>query len=518
MRYKGLLSFIILVALSPSLVALEMNFTVSNPSGLSCSENVRNLNDEQVDKIITEAEKLFKTGEKNLKTGNLNKAQENFDAAAEAIQMAGVDIESNFKLKEYFDRLLQRIEENELALAHHEEMAAQRYEPALIDEVGSVNLFRLKIDPKLRALVDQDLDNTVYSIPVTINDRVLQFLDYFQSDGRKRFQEGLRQSGRYMEMIERIFKQEDLPNDLIYMALVESSFNPLAYSRSRAKGIWQFIASTGKSYGLRKNKWIDERSDPEKSTRAAARYIKDLYNTFDDWHLVMAAYNAGEGAILRAIQRAQTRNFWELADGGYLPRETTNHVPAILASLIISKNPEKYGFQKRLDPPLRLEKASIGSATDLRVISKLIDVPVDRLKQLNPDLIGCITPLPYSDYQIKLPKGKGNVLSSLLAHLPAKQRLLSAENRISRRKALKDIPGTKILLASSHSANPSKRGETEYALQTKSGKIIHRVKRGENLYKIANLYNTTVDSVRDLNRLASEKLHPGDKITIFPGR
>src|SRR5438876_4065827 len=234
--------------------------------------------------------------------------------------------------------------------------------------------------------------------------------------------------GKFQPMIERILKEEGVPLDLIYLAQAESAFEPRAVSRAQAKGMWQFISSRGKEYGLRQTWWIDERNDPEKATRAAARHLKDLFQEFGDWYLAMAAYNSGPVRVQRALEKTGADNFWTLAERRALPKETINYVPNILALTIIGKNPEKYGFNVTPEPPLETERVQVDKATDLRVIAEAINVPVEDLRDLNTHVLRWTTPPDDQDFQLILPKGYGDKFNQQVSSLPESKRVLFREH------------------------------------------------------------------------------------------
>ena len=230
--------------------------------------------------------------------------------------------------------------------------------------------FSLEVLPKDRPKQAQEFD-----IPIVINAKVEQFIQYFQTTARKAFSNWLARSEKYIPFMRNHLKENGLPEDLVYMALIESGFNPYAYSRSKASGPWQFIYLTGKRYGLRSNWWIDERRDPEKSTIAAAKYLKDLYDMFECWYLAAAGYNAGEGKIATAMKRYRTEDFWELTKYRYLKQETKNYVPQMIAAALIAKDPERYGFVGiEYQEPLRYDKVRVPEVTDLRLIARACEV------------------------------------------------------------------------------------------------------------------------------------------------
>src|SRR5947207_4099689 len=243
----------------------------------------------------------------------------------------------------------------------------------------------------------------------------------------------------YRPMIQMILHEEGVPLDLIYLCQAESAFLPRALSRASAKGMWQFISSRGAEYGLSQTWWVDERSDPEKSTRAAARHLKDLYQEFGDWYLAMAAYNAGPVRIEKALEKTGADNFWSLANKRALPKETINYVPNILALTIIGKNPEKYGFNVLSAPPVETERVGVDKATDLRVIAEAIDVPIEQLRALNTHVLRWTTPPDDPDFQLVLPKGYAEKFNQQVASLPESKRIIIREHLVRKGETLGGI-------------------------------------------------------------------------------
>jgi len=313
----------------------------------------------------------------------------------------------------------------------------------------------------------------LFDYPVVVNRRVLSYVDFFLGRSRKLFEGGLVRSGRYLDMARQIFHEEGIPQDLVFLAHVESSFKYNARSRARAIGLWQFIRGTAQLYGLRCDAYVDERLDPEKETRAAARYLRDLYATFGDWHLALAAYNTGAGNVTRAIERAGTRDFWRLAETRHLMRETREFVPAILAATILAKSPGAYGLTELTDPPLIYERVTVSAPTDLRVVARLCGATLAELKLLNPALLVLQTPPRGGDYEIRVPAGMGERVAREITQIPPEDRLVFER---------------------------------------------HAVRRGETLARIAHRYGTTVRAIQDANRMGrSTVIHVGQSLTI-PGR
>ncbi|MGE5346080.1 MAG: LysM peptidoglycan-binding domain-containing protein [Acidithiobacillales bacterium] len=273
---------------------------------------------------------------------------------------------------------------------------------------------------------------TSFDIPVVVNDAVLRAVAYFQFRTPKAFAGALKRSGLYLPMMRRILREEGLPQDLVYMAMIESAFKSGAHSRARAHGFWQFIDGTARRYGLRRNRYLDERSDPEKSTRAAARYLKDLYEMFGDWYLAMAAYSAGEGKVLKGLQLLGAEDYWQLSAGTFLRRETREYVPFVLAAALISKNPLDYGFDVVPDPPLRFEVVHVHRPVDLAAVAGALGAPLSELQLLNSELRTRATPHGLSDYAVRVPDGTAERLASRLASLPAPAAV--AERRIKVRR------------------------------------------------------------------------------------
>lgn len=260
----------------------------------------------------------------------------------------------------------------------------------------------LKIPPRDHIKKDPEFD-----IPIVINGKVEQFIHYFQTKIREKFITWLGRSEKYIPFMKNVLKEHGLPEDLVYLALIESGFNPYAYSKAKAVGMWQFISLTGKRYGLRVDWWVDERRDPEKSTIAAAKYLKDLYDMFECWYLAAAGYNAGEFKIINAIKRYRTEDFWKLTHYKYLKRETKDYVPLMIAAALVAKDPEKYGFTEvEYQEPLRYEKVKVPALTDLSLIAKACDTSLEEIKDLNPEIQRRVTPPNEPEYEIKIPFGK----------------------------------------------------------------------------------------------------------------
>ena len=302
-----------------------------------------------------------------------------------------------------------------LALKEGDGFTEQRSEPAPIDEANEVTF---PVDPAVRAKAEAELRQTHSDLPLVMNDQVASFVNYFSTGkGRGAMEHGLVRAGLYRDMISRVLREEGVPQDLIYLAQAESGFHPLALSRAGARGMWQFMAGRASGYGLQRNWWVDERQDPEKATRAAARHLKDLYNQFGDWYLAMAAYNSGPGTVQRAVERTGYADFWELYRRNVLPAETRNYVPIILAVTIVAKNPAQYGFDQPPETPPAAEVVKVNYAVDLRLVAECIDVSAATLQDLNPSLLRMTTPKD-AEFDLRLPAGSGERFRAAIAAIP----------------------------------------------------------------------------------------------------
>ena len=342
-----------------------------------------------------------------------------------------------------------------------------------------------------------------------------------------------------------LLKENGLPEDLVYMALIESGFNPYAYSRSKASGPWQFIYLTGKRYGLRSNWWIDERRDPEKSTIAAAKYLKDLYDMFECWYLAAAGYNAGEKKIATAMKRYGTEDFWELTKYRYLKQETKDYVPQMIAAALIAKDPEKYGFVGiEYQEPLRYEKVKVPEVTDLRLIAQACEATVDEIKDLNPELPRWCTPPNFPDYEIKIPFGKrelflrnfeifspgqkfqfkthvvkkGDTFSKIARLYRVDLEPILEINRLNKKSRLSTGMNLLIPLPKGHDPKPDRMAREKSDGMDQNSKPVettYTIKKGDTLWSIANETGVNIGTLSRWNNLHLEKkLMPGDKLKI----
>jgi membrane-bound lytic murein transglycosylase D len=397
--------------------------------------------------------------------------------------------------------------------------------PAAIDEVAEMTF---PVDPRLKERAEEAAKSISHDLPLTVNDEVLSFLNFFQTPrGRTIVETGLSRAGRYREMISRVLREEGVPQDLIYLAQAESAFQPLALSRAGARGIWQFVAYRGHQYGLRHTWWIDERQDPEKATRAAAQHLRDLYGMFGDWYLAMAAYNCGPGNVQKGIERTGYADFWELYKRNALPRETKNYVPIILALTLIAKDAAHYNIQVEPETPAATDVVKPGRAIDLRLVAETIDVDVETLRSLNPSLLRLATPDDPS-FELHLPQGAAQRFSAEIADIPPDKWVSWRRHRVEAGETLTSI-GKKyrVTPAAIADANSLERnaaleaGEkliipaTQPQTETKRRLVSYRVRRGDTLGGIADRFSVNAEDLRKWNRLKSNHVSRGMVLRVY---
>ena len=526
---------------------------------ISCSSNPRaeavNRGPSPAYRAMTEASSLFELGRVAALSGDFACAHEYFRQAIEVLRPAEGPAPKDPELIAFSYQLYESALRYEALAGPAEEAGTSDGQVASdLEEIADPSATDEEIVHAKEA-VDSDTLGVVYDVPITINDAVLKILAAFQSDLHGVISRGLGRSGKYIPMIHRVFEEEGIPKDLAHIALIESSFLPRATSRASAHGIWQFMPRTGRQYGLTANRVVDERSDPEKATRAAARYLGYLHQLFDDWYLAMAAYNAGEGKILRAMQRTGARDFWELAASGAIKPETRNYVPAFIAATLIARNPLHYGFDVEYEAPLEYETVLLDRPVHLKNLAAP-EVPLEDLKQLNPELQGAITPRQPEGYELKVPPGtrstvllafagaptatfpvvrrhrvrRGETLARIAKRYRVSVASLASANSLSRKARLKNgrllvIPGGQRESVRYASVKKSKKGRPDKVLVASKAKgkaparrtssRHYRVRTGDTLYRIALKHGTTVASILAVNSLPSRtKIRPGDRLKI----
>ncbi len=381
--------------------------------------------------------------------------------------------------------------------------------------------------------------------PVVVNKQVEFYLNLFQGRQRKYFKRWLGRSTRYLPAIRRELKKAGLPADLAYLAMIESGFNPSAYSRAHAAGLWQFIKGTGRNYGLRIDSWVDERREPEKATRAAVAYLSSLYAEFNDWYLAVAAYNAGEGKIRRAIKRYRTRDFWQLARHRYLRLETKRYVPKLIAAIMIARNPEQYGFSDiDYQEPERYEQVKVPPRTDLAAVAVAANTTVREIRRLNNELRRNLTPPRQDGYLLKIPHGTAHLVARNMSRLHPvittgyKTHTVRRNETLTRICRLYNINKTTLLKANNLHSSRLRRGQrlripyrtTKYILLregetpdarfARAGRdgrmILHQIRRGETLSRISKQYNVPVHIIMQWNNITDvRRIRAGEQLALY---
>jgi membrane-bound lytic murein transglycosylase D len=476
--------------------------------------------------LIAKVQEKFASGEQNYKAGHLEAARKDFDDAVDWLLESGYDLDQDPQLSELFRHVVDTVYTDELqAFRAGDGFQEPPAVPAAIDEVAEMTF---PVDPRLKDRAEEAAKNVSHDLPLTVNDEVLSFLNFFQTPrGRAIVETGLRRGGRYREMISRVLQEEGLPQDLIYLAQAESAFQPLALSRAGARGIWQFVPYRGQEYGLRHTWWVDERQDPEKATRAAAQHLRDLYGLFGDWYLAMAAYNCGPGNVQKGIERTGYADFWELYKRNVLPRETKNYVPIILALTLIAKDAAHYGIQAEPESPVPTDMVKPGHAIDLRLVAETIDVDVETLRSLNPALLRMATPDDPS-FEFHLPAGTAEKFSAEIADIPADKWVSWRRHRVEPGETLTSIAKkyhvTAVAIAEANNVERNAALDAGEKLiipaaaplsETQRRAVSYRVRKGDTLNGIADRFSVPVSDVRKWNHMQSNHVSRGMVLRIY---
>ncbi len=418
------------------------------------------------DLLIQRAEEKFRNGRKFYQIKDSDRARTEFDAAIDLMLKASDNPSDRALYEDKLERLVDSIHRLDLAGLGSAAPSSDepQFEKAPLEDLLQMTF---PVDPKLKTKVQTELSATASQLPLTTNDAVLGYINYFSGRGHRTIVAGLERAGKYRPMISRVLAEEGVPQELIHLAQAESGFLPRAVSNMAATGMWQFVKFRGQQYGLNQSALVDERLDPEKATRAAAKHLHDLYTEFGDWYLAIAAYNCGPGNIEKAVARTGYADFWELRARHAIPTETTNYVPIILAMTIMTKNASEYGLTDVVpESPLEYDSVDMTSPTHLALVGDLTDTPVSQLTALNPALLRNIAPQGYS---VRVPKGTGSTLSTSLDRVPATQRASSR---------------------------------------------MHRVESGDTLAAIAKRYGSSSGRIAEVNSLLAQEPSAGDRLLI----
>jgi len=517
-----------------------------------------------VGEVISKAEDHFRKGKLNLEDNKREQARDEFDKAVDSILESGLDVRASQRLQTFYLELVEKIYREEVPLGRTpiqtniSELVAQnnsattapqkadppqigfreqKFEPSPLDELS-----KLVLTPEEQNVSDADvlaLEQAKQNVnfAFTINPLIQQYINYYQGRGRTTMESGLRRSGQFMKMARQIFKEEGVPVDISWLGQVESAWRPKAVSWAAASGLWQFVPGTGRQFGLKQTAWIDERNSYEQATRASAKYLKSLATRYNgNWELAMAAYNTGAGNVDRGIARAGTANFWAIYP--YIYQETRNYVPNILATILIAKNPERYGFKGiRPDAPLGYDVVQVSNSTSLQLVAEATDTSVDYVRSLNPELRRDVTPRGEA-YNVRVPAGKGKQFYAILKRIPAERRdsarvisvapgedFQAVANRtgvsVSQLQAMNSgvdlkattklvVPNSGVRLTSWRRAKP---GTTDQPAAPALSRV--RARKGDTIARIAAAHNLDANEVARLNGVTPEaELRAGQEIRL----
>ena len=551
-----------------ALLVISATFvTAQTPTGGSSARTIQTepeKADVQVGEVISRAEDHFRKGKLNLEDNKREQARDEFDKAVDSILESGLDVRASQRLQSFYLELVEKIYREEVPLGrvptqtNVSELVAQnnsapastqssdtpqigfreqKFEPSPLDELSKLVLTpdELNVSDADVIALEQAKQNVNFGF--TINPLIQQYINYYQGRGRSTMESGLRRSGQFMKMARTIFKEEGVTVDIPWLGQVESAWRPKAVSWAAASGLWQFVPGTGRQFGLRQTAWIDERNSFEQATRASAKYLKSLATHYNgNWELAMAAYNTGAGNVDRGISRAGTANFWAIYP--YIAQETRNYVPNILATILIAKNPEKYGFKGiKPDSPMGYDVVQVSNSTSLQLVAEATDTSVDFIRGLNPELRRDVTPRGEA-YNVRVPGGKGKQFYAVLKRIPAERRdsarvisvapgedLQAVANRtgvsLAQLQAMNTgvdlksttklvVPNSGVRLTSWRRAKP---GTTDQPAAPALTKI--RARKGDTIARIAAARNLDANEVARLNGVTPEsELRAGQEIRL----
>jgi len=517
-----------------------------------------------IDVLIAASQARFDAGTAELQLGHLVTAKTEFNAAIDLILESPAGARANRRLQEHFDHLVDRISAFEIrSLAEGDGFAEKPTVPASLDELlAQPTPDSPTPGTAIRDIVAADLQQTPHDVPIPLNDKVLSYVEVFQGRLREWFQISLQRGMPFLPMVQNTFRSEGVPLDLAYIPIVESAFRTDALSRASAKGFWQLMRGTAAEQGLKVNWYIDERSNPEKATLAAAKYLKTLHQMFDgDWDMALASYNGGPGFMQRTATRKGQSDFWMLAANARsgLPRETREYVPMVLASIIIARNPTKYGFAFQPVAPPEYETVTLSGPVDLRRVAEWAGVPVDDISKLNPELRRLVTPVHAPSYGLRVPQGTAAVIEQRLREVPPeewaplrwytvrpRETLTTIANRLRVRRtdlaeannlSIRSVvsPGQKLVVpftpgssltgrtdrpdapAPASAAKPATRSSAP-AAEGERVKLTYYVRSGDTLTSIARDFGTTVALLRQWNGLKGDHITPGQRLTLYSSR
>jgi membrane-bound lytic murein transglycosylase D len=475
--------------------------------------------------LIHNVENAYQNGLANYRDGNLAAAKANFDYAVDLMLSSGVDIKSDPELSDEFDRIVDAVNTLEMDALKQGTGLAPPAEPTLVDVANSATF---TVDPTIRAEAEASLKTTQSDLPLVMNDYVASFINFFSKSraGHGTIVASLNRANRYKDMIQRVLKEEGVPQDLLYQAVAESGFRPQAINpKSGAGGMWQFMPYG--VYGLSRTGWYDERLDPEKATYAYAREMKKAYAQLGDWYLAMAAYDWGAGNVQRAVQRTGYADFWELYRRNNLPTETKNYVPVILAVTIMAKNPKQYGLDDLTpDPPLLIDTVKTDYSVDLRLVADVTGAPVQEIAAVNPSLLRGATP-PDETFDLHVPAGTGELYEKRIEEIPEDKRRYWRFHKLGVGETVEDVahsyhvPVSEIAFVNQLGSTTDLSGVEALVIPVAPASTpslartaMYRARKGDTLVTVADRFGVTVDQLKRWNHLKSTSIPAGHSLYV----
>jgi membrane-bound lytic murein transglycosylase D len=511
-------------AVAPEATAPEVEEAIPQPQQ-PATPSPQAIHQQQIQQLIERVNKAYAAGDAAYRRGRLTEAKTQFDSAVDIMLSSGIDINSDPALKDEFDRIVDQVNALEMEALKVGNGFVPKVEATPAEAASDITF---EANPDIQAKARAELATTKSDLPLMVNEYVASFINFFANSqrGHNTLLHSFQRAGRYRNMIQRVMAEEGVPQDLIYLAVAESGFQPRAVNgKSGAGGMWQFMPHG--DYGLKRNGYVDERFDPEKSTRAYARYMKFLYSQLGDWYLAMGAYDWGAGNIQRAVQKTGYADFWELYRRHNLPAETQNYVPEILAAIIIANNPHQYGFDEiTLDPPVLTDTVTLNYSADLRLVSDLVNVPVDEVMALNPSVLRMDTP-PDASFDLHLPAGTSGLFQQRIAAIPESKRDEWRYHRVTADDTLETIARTyHVSVSDLAEANQLTQGESLSGIEAvvvpvapsaapSAHTVMYTARRGDTLVSIADRFGVSLDQLRRWNKISSgTKVTPGQRLHV----
>ena len=515
---RPFLHIAIAAALLPSVAGAQTQPATTSPAPGDYYQHQR------VQQIIQSVEKAYQNGVENYRDGHLASAKANFDYAVDQMLTCGISIKNDPDLSAEFDRIVDAVNTLEMDALKQGSGLAAPAEPTPVDVANDVTF---PVDPSIKAEAEAQLKTTQSDLPLVMNDPVASFINFFSKSkaGHGTIVASLDRAGRYKEMIQRVLKEEGVPQDLIYQAVAESGFRAQAVNpKSGAGGMWQFMPFG--VYGLSRTGWYDERFDPEKATHAYAREMKKNYDQLGDWYLAMAAYDWGAGNVQKAVQRTGYADFWELYRRNNLPAETKNYVPIILAVTIMAKNPKQYGLDDLApDPPLITDTVQTNYSVDLRLVADITGAPVQEIAALNPSLLRMVTP-PDESFDLHLPAGTKDLFEKRITEIPEDKRRYWRFHKVTPDESLEEVARAYHVAASEIATVNQLNSTTDLsgvdallipvapATAPAARSAMYHTRKGDSLVTVADRFGVTVDDLKRWNHLKTTAIPAGRSLYV----